>query len=101
MYIQVIYEGNEMKVGPHHAICWRSDLWIPLRFRSGGVHNEAFQTFKTTNQFSVLLLKVWLNRGPLNAMKNTWSVKHSCHAPQWGDNLCCEVDVSHGGTINV
>ena len=95
MYVQVIYEGSEMKVGPHHAICWRSDLWIPLRFRSGGVHNEAFQTFKTTNQFSVLLLKVWLNRGPSNAMINTWSVKHSCHLHNWGENFGCEVDVSH------
>ena len=37
MYVQVINEGSELKVGPHHAIFWRSDLWIPLRFRSGGV----------------------------------------------------------------
>ena len=87
MYVQVIYEGSELKVGPHHAICWRSDLWIPLRFRSGGVHNEAFQTFKTTNQSSVLLLKVWLNRGPSNAMINTWSVKQSYHLHNLGETF--------------
>ena len=37
IYVQVINEGSELKVGPQHAIFWRSDLWIPLRFRSGGV----------------------------------------------------------------
>ena len=71
MYVQVIYEGHKMKVGPHHAICWRSDWWIPLRFRSGGVHNEAFQTFKTTNQISVYDCLRLVTRGPLN---DPWSM---------------------------
>ena len=48
-----------------------------------GCVNEAFQHY----QSSVLLRKVWLNRGPLNAMINTWPEKQSYHLHDWGENL--------------
>ena len=38
-----------------------------------------------------MIAKRLVTRGPLNDMKNTWSV----------DTRACKVDVSHGGTLNV
>ena len=46
-----------------------------------GCTTKHFRPLKLQTRSVYKLLKVWLNRGPLNAMKNTWSVKHSC---LWG-----------------